>query len=103
MLLTLAVGADGVVQNVVELDCLGIGPVLDEELDGLQDVEPLGLLVHFEVVDGVLVLSLREHQAHRHHLLKVEVFLGLWNDDVLEHLDRLVDWEEGVEVVRAFL
>ena len=90
-------------EDVVELNGFGIGPVLDEELDCLQEVEALGLLIHLEVIDSILVLSLREHQAHRHHLEVVEVLLCLWNHDVFEHLNRLVDRKECIELVRAFL
>jgi hypothetical protein len=57
-MLTLTIGADSVVQNVVEFNRLGIGPVLGEELHGLEEIEPLGLLVHLKVVDSVLVLGL---------------------------------------------
>jgi len=90
------------VQYVVEFNSLSIRPVLNKVLNCLQEIESFDLLVHFEIVNSILILSLSENKTHRNRIIEVKVILSLGDDDVFEHLNSLVNWKESVEFVWAF-
>ncbi len=89
-------------QYVVEFNSLSIRPVLNKVLNCLQEIESFDLLVHFEIVNSILILSLSENKTHRNRMIEVKVILSLGDDDVFEHLYSLVNWKESVEFVWAF-
>lgn len=89
-------------EEVVELNCLCIGPILGDEVYVLDEVEPLCLLTHLEVIHCVLVLGLLKDEALRDDLVEVKSPISdliLWDDDVLEYRNRLVDREESIVII----
>ena len=59
----LIVVADYLLQDVVKLNCLGIGPVLLYKFHPEQEIKPLSFLAHLKVIHSVLVLGLSEYEA----------------------------------------
>jgi hypothetical protein len=98
----LTIGAGCIVEDVVEFDCLCIGPIFCDEVDVLEEIKPLRFLAHLEVIHSVLVLSLFQDQTLRKNLIIVKAspfsILNFRDDDILENSDWFIDREKRIVV-----